>query len=77
MPDLPDPAQPVTAACSLGGGGGKRPTDTPHDKDMEALANYAESIGYTVGSGKPDEIFSQPVRILQAYRASTPDAPGN
>jgi phospholipase C len=75
VPDLPDPADPVTAPCSLGGGGGKRAT-TPHDQDMENLANYAEGIGYNVGSGKPEHIFSQPDRVLKAYRASTPDAPG-
>ena len=59
VPDLPHPQHIVSKPCTVGGGD-VLDSDAAHARDMDALEALAERFGFTVGAGRPHDLFRAP-----------------
>jgi phospholipase C len=69
VPDLPDPQHVASRPCSLGGGDViSQESAAAHVGDLAELEALADRFGFPVGSGRVDEIFTQPDAIRRIVR---------
>jgi phospholipase C len=59
IPQLPDPPEVATAACSFGGGD-VQDSQQAHVRDLDALEDLAFRHGVPVYEAAPDQIFTRP-----------------